>query len=781
MKIFFSPILLLVAFILLSNTVLATDTGKEEKAGDLKVEQRMQVTPPDKVKVRGDLVHRMKLAVSYLDQVSKADLWSGFRHQLTPGHSEGMWCADWPGRTLEAYSRTALSLGGMASSRYDEVAWGLMSHQEKDGAFHNGEPIGGSAAGMASDIDAKRNGFWFGNARGLMGYIWADRYEGQKSKFRQPSVQLGNYFVDNFFAGGPPQKSPFLWVATEALTELYVNTKDQKYLDTAIRVAKEIPALDSVPSMHTHSYILSLRGVVQACQEMGGKNECQDLMKTVMTSYAYIKEHIMWPGGGIVEHLASKESYIPNYWFDEGCSICDWFGLNLDLWMTTLDAKYMDMAERVALNHLLYDQDAGGGFCGDRGVDFTREGCPWNFCCAMHGTRTLAELTQYIAMTNGKDVYINLLYPSTTELQVKGQTVKVVLDTNYPKVGELKLTLNPSQAAKFPLNIRVPAWSSVKSALVNGSKLSDTAAKNGYLVIEKEWKTGDVVELNLDMSLRTEKRNEYIGNDKSTDMTRVSLWKGPRQLVYNQELNNHLWKLNNVRPALRYVYQTYEELQLDKSVKGTPLKIGDKSYSKGLGTHSVSEIEYTLGGQFKEFRADIGVDESAGDEGSVRFKVCVDGVVKEGSEVRASAAKGGEGSVPALYGFNVISVTGKMEAKSILVNVENAQTLRLVVDDAVNGLKNDYADWADARLVKADGTILYLSDLPDDRKLGLPLDWGKVKLQEINETGQPKNVVSLSYDLEGQKNIPIRFNYLSDLGYSLIQHRPVLNSWIKVD
>ena len=779
-KKFFCKSFILCVFTLL-NLVFAVDSDKEKGKMEcvLGKQNEVQITSPDKVKVRGDLVDRMRLAVGALDKAGRFQVWSGFRHELTPGHSEGMWCADWPGRTLEAYSRTAMSLGEMATPRYDEVAWGLLSHQEKDGAFHNGEPVGGEYAGMASDMLAKENGFWFGNARGLLGYIWADRYEGENSKFRQPSAELGNYFTETFFTK-EPQKSPFLWCATEALTELYRSTKDEKYLMMAAKIGKEIPTVDRNSSMHTHSYILSLRGVVRACQEMGPTDECNDLMKTVMTSYHYITGHVMWPGGGIIEHLSTKESYIPDYCYDECCSVCDWLGLNLDLWRTTLKSDYMDMAERVALNHLLYDQDASGGFCGDRGVDFVREGSPWPFCCSMHGTRTLSELTQYIAMTDGKDVYINLFYPSVTQLEVNGKSLKVDLETNYPNDGKLKLTLEPSGTMVFPLKIRIPAWSNVKSASIDGRRLSQTAAEDGYLVIEKKWQKGDIVELVLDMPYRTEKRNEFVGNDASTDMSRVSLWKGPRQLVYNQELNNHLWKVADVRPALRYVYQTYEELQFDQSVKGTPLKIVDKAYEKGLGVHTVSEIVYALDGQFKEFISDIGVDASAGDKGAVRFKVCVDGVVKSGEVVRAGMAKDNDDMVETLYGFQVAAMTSKDAAKTIRLNVENATVLRLCVDDGVNGLRNDYADWADARLIKADGTVVYLSDLPDDRKQGVPLDWGKVVLEEVDDSGQSDNVVSLAYKFKDQ-TVPIRFNCLSDLGYSLISHRPVLSSYVKID
>jgi len=146
----------------------------------------------------------------------------------------------------------------------------------------------------------------------------------------------------------------------------------------------------------------------------------QRLLKHVLDQYAYFRGQVMWPGGGMVEHLGERSGYSLDYWYDEGCSVSDWLGLNLDLWRITGEPHYLDMAERVALNHLLYDQDASGGFCGDRGVDFVREGSPWPFCCAMHGTRTLAEIPQYICTTNGDQILVSFFYPSTTRLAVCG-------------------------------------------------------------------------------------------------------------------------------------------------------------------------------------------------------------------------------------------------------------------------------------------------------------------------------------------------------------------------
>ncbi len=743
---------------------------------------KVKITSLDKVRVRGDLAERMKLGVKYLDQASREDMWNGFRHKLLPGHAVGMWGADWPGRTLESYARTSMALGCQTSPRYDEIGYGLLAHQDPDGSFPNGEPVGGDVGltGVGvSDLSNKYVGFWFGIARGLTGLVWASRYEGEQSKFREPAKLTGDFVIKQYF---PDIELPgmtsgtFWWVNNDALAELYRDTNEVKYLDMAAKISETVPPVNKI-SQHTHSYLLSLRGAVQVCELAGGH---EDLMNKVLEQYQFFAEHVMWPGGGIIEHLGDPATFTACYWYDEGCSVCDWLGLNLALWRVTKDTKYMDMAERVALNHLLYDQDETGGFCGERGVDFIREGSPWPFCCAMYGTTILTEITQYIASTDGQDVYMNLYYPAETELALNGGVVKLDVETQYPSDGKLAIAIKEAQAKDFALKVRVPGWSQVIDAAINGEKIASPKIEGGYLVLERSWTAGDQVAVELAMPLRTEKRNEFIGNDAQTDYSRASLWKGPRQLVFNEELNLDLWKAQQARPALRYAYHAYENHQLDKSVKGTPLQIGEKKYEKGLGVHAMSEIVYALGGEFKEFITDIGVDAASEGKGAVTFKVCVDGAVRAGDVVKTSISANDSTMVEALYGFQTSAMTGKDEAKTIQVSVEGAQVLRLCVADGVNGQECDYGDWGNARLVKADGTIVYLSDLSDDTTAGLPWDWGTIQLKETPESGTDPKVASLCYKTE-KGEAPARFNYLADLGYSLIKHRPVLNSYMKVE
>ena len=132
------------------------------------------------------------------------------------------------------------------------------------------------------------------------------------------------------------------------------------------------------------------------------------------------------------------------------------------------------------------------------------------------------------------------------------------------------------------------------------------------------------------------------------------------------------------------VIQGWGELGLDTSVKplhkpALKLKIKDKEYQHGLGHHASGEIVVDLDGQFKTFQVDVGVQWQDGtNQASVIFRVFVDDrkVFDSGIMREADAAR------------------------PVMVSVVGASELRLVADDAGDGITCDCADWADARLVR---------------------------------------------------------------------------------
>jgi hypothetical protein len=117
--------------------------------------------------------------------------------------------------------------------------------------------------------------------------------------------------------------------------------------------------------------------------------------------------------------------------------------------------------------------------------------------------------------------------------------------------------------------------------------------------------------------------------------------------------------------------------RFDLNVVGSPLRIGGKTFAKGIGVRSYSKITFDVQGA-QQFLATAALDDAAEDQASVVFRVYVDSRrVLETPERTA-----GSSPVP------------------ISIPLENARTLTLEVDFARRGDQQDIADWIDARLVR---------------------------------------------------------------------------------
>jgi hypothetical protein len=120
----------------------------------------------------------------------------------------------------------------------------------------------------------------------------------------------------------------------------------------------------------------------------------------------------------------------------------------------------------------------------------------------------------------------------------------------------------------------------------------------------------------------------------------------------------------------------YGSVQKDKSISGNLLTLNGTVYPKGIGTHAISEIHYALGGNYKTLVSDVGVDDESWG-GSVIFQVYADGTK--------------------IFDSGVMHKGDAVQ--HISVNVSTVQDLKLYVSDAGDGISNDHADWAGAKLL----------------------------------------------------------------------------------
>src|SRR5712691_5586996 len=116
----------------------------------------------------------------------------------------------------------------------------------------------------------------------------------------------------------------------------------------------------------------------------------------------------------------------------------------------------------------------------------------------------------------------------------------------------------------------------------------------------------------------------------------------------------------------------------DRSVSGSPLRVGGREFPKGLGMHSRTVVSYDLGGKYRSFNAAVGLDDTTSGKGTALCAVEVDGRrVFENSSLSHA--------------------TGPQRLP--LIDLSGAKRLTLIVDFGEWGDVQDHVNWCDAVLL----------------------------------------------------------------------------------
>ncbi len=199
----------------------------------------------------------------------------------------------------------------------------------------------------------------------------------------------------------------------------------------------------------------------------------------------------------------------------ETCVMTTWMKLNYDLLSLTGKSMYADHIETTYYNALIASTRFGGAEIamyspleGSRGDTNHQCGMEIN-CCSSNGPRGFMMMPRFAIMTSNDEVYINLYTDLSASFDLPSKN-KIALEqkTSYPESDNIKITVNPEKPEKFTLVLRIPDWSIQNSLLVNGEKVEGITA-GAYTKVTRQWKKGDLIELQLDLRGCLVKLNGY--------------------------------------------------------------------------------------------------------------------------------------------------------------------------------------------------------------------------------------------------------------------------------
>jgi len=221
--------------------------------------------------------------------------------------------------------------------------------------------------------------------------------------------------------------------------------------------------------------------------------------------------------------------------FMETCVGVTWMQLCANLQRLTGEAAFGDEIERTAYNALAGAMTPdGSSFAQYSWLEGTRKlgerqcGLELN-CCVANGPRGMMLLPEVAVMMRADGPVVNLYSEGVWKLP----QCRLEMKTGYPASGEVNLRVEPVRVAEaFTLWLRVPQWSEQSLVSVNGARPS-ALQPGGWAAIERIWKAGDQVRLNLD--LRPGVVTTAAGGKRYTAMVR-----GPVALVRDVRLGGNI-------------------------------------------------------------------------------------------------------------------------------------------------------------------------------------------------------------------------------------------------
>jgi DUF1680 family protein len=123
-------------------------------------------------------------------------------------------------------------------------------------------------------------------------------------------------------------------------------------------------------------------------------------------------------------------------------------------------------------------------------------------------------------------ICVNLYVAGTGKIKLGDNTVTLTQETKYPWDGEVKLAVEPQKSGEFGIQLRIPDWCQGAKVAVNGAPVSQFDVRKGYARLQRQWQSGDVIQLTLPMPIQRIEAHPRV----QADLGRVAVQRGP--LVY---------------------------------------------------------------------------------------------------------------------------------------------------------------------------------------------------------------------------------------------------------
>ncbi|NLE12595.1 MAG: hypothetical protein GX628_02835 [Clostridiales bacterium] len=363
----------------------------------------------------------------------------------------------------------------------------------------------------------------------------------------------------------------------EPFVRLYNLTGQQRYLDFAKKIIDAggmrgfnmfEAALDDklcpyeYPITKAYEMISNFEGIIEYYR-VTGEEKYKDM--AVKFGRRVIESDITVIGSAGTTHELFDHSIVRQFdpkfngIMQETCVTVTWMKYCFQLLLLTGDPIWADQIERSVYNALIGAINFENHICrgqvfafdsysplfnGWRGravggfKDIIRKRFYWGCCVSIGAAGTgLIAMTAVTSSKNGAAV--NLYMPGDTVTSLpEGCTLKLHFETDYPINGGVKITVDTDAVAPFAIMLRIPSWSAETILTVNGEKIAASAGE--YAVIERDWKSGDIIELDFDMRCRIIRADSIDPNADAESICHAAIQRGPVMLARDSQFGEDI-------------------------------------------------------------------------------------------------------------------------------------------------------------------------------------------------------------------------------------------------
>ncbi len=268
-------------------------------------------------------------------------------------------------------------------------------------------------------------------------------------------------------------------------------------------------------------------------------------------------------GFGPAYELPNKEAH------NETCAAVANVFFNYRMFLLTGDAKYLDVAEVSLYNNAL----AGVNLEGNEffyvnpleadGIYKFNHGepgrSPWfnTACCPSNIARLMPQVQGMMYAQKDEIIFVTLYGANETSLTVDNTLVQLKQETGYPSNGKIELSISPESPVTFTLKLRIPNWARGDqfvpgelylyvnkrthsiNVYINGEAV-EMIISQGFLSIDRTWKSGDKVSIELPMMIRFNAAIDSVRNLNG----HIAVTRGPFVLCAEEVDNTNLNSLS---------------------------------------------------------------------------------------------------------------------------------------------------------------------------------------------------------------------------------------------